>query len=88
MKLQELEDWIKSANYVEHGQHEFTDSCGNEETSIIYEKDGKHYKIEFQNGHPYERYVSGKGYVRGEYDISEVKKISWMEYRHDWEEIT
>ena len=88
MNLTEIEDWIKSAKYIEHGQDEFTDKCGNEETSIIYEKDGKYYRIEFQNGHPYERYISGKGFVRGEYDIAEVKKISGMKYWHDWENIS
>jgi len=86
MNLKELNEWIKSANYIEHGEGEFTDSCGNEETSIIYEKDGKYYKIEFQNGHPYEKW-GGKGFIRGEYDLKEVKKISGMTYWHDWEYI-
>ena len=81
MTLQELQDWIKSAEYIT-SQDEFTDSCGNYEVTSVYRKDGKYYVIEFQNEHPYSRYVKGKGLIHGEYDIHEAVKESGMQY---WE---
>ena len=84
MELQELNDWVKSAKYIETSRTEF-DECGNEDYYKIFKKDNKFYMIEYMNGHPYERYISGKGYVRGEYDIREVRRIEWVETLHDWE---
>ena len=87
MTLKELNDWIKSAKHIETSRVEI-DGCGNEDLYRIYEKDGKFYKIEFMNDHPYERYVSDKGYIRGIHDISEVKKVEWVQVVHDWEYIS
>ena len=86
MTLDEIQSWIKSANHVEMAWDQ-TDSCDNRMTEIIYEKDGLFYRIGFMNGHPDERYVPGKGYVRGDYTPPTlVRKASRMEYVCEWVE--
>ena len=86
MTLQELNDWIKSTKHIETSIY-LIDSCGNEDYYKIFKKDIKFYKIEYMNGHPYERW-GDRGYIRGEYDINEVKRIEWVETLHDWEYIS
>ncbi len=86
MTLPELNEWIKSAKHVDGSQEEY-DSSTNKYYFRIYEKDGKFFKIEFMNDHPFELYVKGKGFTHDEYNPTPMKKISWMEYRQDWEEI-
>ena len=79
MTLKELNEWIDSAKLVTY-QNEFTDSCGNYEYTKIFEKNGKFYCIEYQNDYPHSKYVRGKGWIHGEYEVKEVVKESWMEY--------
>ena len=83
MTLKELNDWIESAKYVELANEDY-DSSGNHYVTSIYKKDDKFYKIEFCNNHPYEKYISSKGFVCGEYDIKQVHRNSWIEYVSEW----
>lgn len=86
MTLPELNKWIESAKHIDGGGDEY-DSSTNKYYFRIYEKDGKFYKVEFMNDSPHEHYVRGKGFSHDEYVPTPVKKISWMEYRQDWEEM-
>lgn len=67
MNLLELKEWIKSAKRFDT-TNEFTDKCGNEEYYLIFQKDEKFYRVQYCNGHPTEKYISGVGYCRGEYN--------------------
>lgn len=77
MKKEELQNWIKSAKYIDTPEDTYDDNT-NRYTTNIYEKDGKLYKIEYCNGHFYEKW--GKtGFIRGEYgEPIEVKKVKRM----------
>lgn len=52
MSPQEILEWIKTAKFITT-DYERADSSGNVEMEVIYEKDNKLYRIDFQNGHPY-----------------------------------
>ena len=86
MTLQELNDWIKSAKHIETSRVEI-DGCGNEDYYRIFKKDNKFYKIEYMNDHPYNTWGE-RGFIRGDYNIAEVKRIEWVETSHDWEYIS
>lgn len=74
MKKEELDNWIKTAKYIESIEL-YTDACGNYEVSKIFKKNEKLYKIDFQNDYPYGKYIDGNGYIKGEYsDPIEVQK--------------
>jgi len=66
MTLQEVKDWCKGTLVVDYEDDSYDDN-GNHYETKIYKKDGKLWRLSFSNGHPYEKYVKGKGYVRGEY---------------------
>lgn len=66
MTLQELKEWCKGTRVVDYENDSYDDN-GNHYETKIYEKDGKLWRLEFSNGHPYERYERGIGYVRGDY---------------------
>jgi len=91
MKLEELKVWIKAHRYVTNEENDY-DSSGNHEESRIYTDDkGKYFIIEFQNGHPYEKWDEtlgkyGGGFVRGEYNYPRevFKKTRTVEY-YDYE---
>ena len=53
MTLAELQAWIASAEYVDTVFSEY-DESSNHEVERIYQKDGKFFKISFQNDHPHE----------------------------------
>ena len=82
MNLQELNEWIKSAKYVDTDNEE-TDSCTNHYCSRIYEKDGQFWQVDYCNEYPSEKWGE-KGYIRGVYEPQPVRKASWVEYRHCW----
>ena len=84
MTLAELQAWVKSAKPIEHSPRRVVDSSGNEDSFIIYEKDGLFYRIEFFNGYPCDN--AWKGCPHGEYTPTPVRKASWMEYCHEWVE--
>ena len=37
------------------------------ETRVYTNLNGKSFILEFQNDHPYQKYESGKGWIKGEY---------------------
>jgi hypothetical protein len=79
MTLEELDNWIDSAQYVECA-YDAHDGCSNHYRTIIYEKDGKYYQIEYLNDHPHEDYIAGKGAIRGQYSVQEVEKVEVVDY--------
>ena len=91
MKLEELNQWIKTHRYITNDEED-RDSSGNHYQKRIYEGcNGGFFAIEFLNGHPYEKWDNnigkhGGGYVRGEYDYPKevFKKTRTVEY-YDYE---
>lgn len=82
MTKDEITAWLRnhsdSIADMESNEH---DSSGNYYTAVIYRVGDKLYRVEFMNGHPVEKYISGKGYRTGEYkDPVEVFKKQRMEY--------
>jgi hypothetical protein len=75
MTLQEVKDWMKGTP-IETWEHDSYDDNGNHYETRIYRKDGKFWRLEFSNEHPYEHYERERGYVRGEYvgPVEVVKK--------------
>lgn len=81
MKLEELNKWIASHEYVTCASRD-TDSCGNVDTEIIYrDSTGRLFRLEFMNNHPYEKW-GDKGFIRGEYSepVEVVKKQRMVDY--------
>ncbi len=66
MTLQEINAWVEGTPIITWEEDSY-DESGNRYESRIYKKNGKFYRLELSNGHPYEQYVKGKGYVRGCY---------------------
>ena len=75
MKLEDLKAWIKGKRVVDW-EDDMNDECGNRCESRIYESDGKLYRIEFCNNHPYEKWIVGEGYNRGDFTepVEVIKK--------------
>lgn len=65
MTREEIMTWIWSARFIstEIGEH---DDCGNYDATLIYEKDGKLFRVQMSNGIPNEKW-GDKGWIRGEY---------------------
>jgi hypothetical protein len=72
MSLDEIKSWIKGTKCIDYA-HVDRDSCDNVWEERIYQKDGKLYSIQFLNDYPSEKW-GGKGYIRGEYEITEVTR--------------
>lgn len=51
MNLVELNEWLKSATYIDTTERDH-DSCGNCWETRIFEKDGQNYKLGYCNNHP------------------------------------
>jgi hypothetical protein len=71
MNTKELADWLKDVEMV-HCDEE-VDKCGNRLSERIFSKNGKHYRLEYCNGYPSEKWGE-KGYIRGVYEPIEVFK--------------
>ena len=69
MTLQEIQEWIKTAEYIETDYSEF-DESGNHYTREIFKKDGKLYSIEYLNG-----------YIMEHVEYTEDHKIKSKDYR-------
>lgn len=74
MTLDELNEWMASNKLVASGGE--WDGRGNHITFSIYREidSDKYYRIEFCNGHPSEKYIPMRGYIRGVYELDEVVK--------------
>ncbi len=85
MTLQELNEWLESAKFVDYEIE--CDDVEYDDRSIkhIYLKDGKHYAINFNQGHPSEEY-GPKGDIRGQYKPITVVKKEEMVLQVTWEE--
>ena len=70
MTLTEIQAWIRSAKYVDTIRDQ-TDSCDNRMREVIYEKDGKFFRVENMNGIPHPT-------------LTPVRKASRMEYVCEW----
>lgn len=70
MTLREIEGWIKSAKFVVTDFCE-TDSNGNNYARDVFEKDGKHYAVEYING-KIAPVIDGK-IKESSYQLKEVK---------------
>ena len=71
MTLQEIEKWIKSAAHVVTDYCE-NDSNGNNYARDIFEKNGKHYAVEYING-KIAPVIDGEKLVETSYQLKEVK---------------
>ena len=82
MTKEELQKWMAESKFVD-SDREF-DENGNCEESRIYERNGELFRVEFQNGHPYEKWGE-KSFIRGVYDvrkvIRETETIEVVRYR-------
>ena len=76
MNKQEIRKWIRGAMHKDIINENVT-KHGNEFHTGIYEKDGKNYAIDFCNGEVKEKWGSN-GYIRGEYEVKEVKRKTRM----------
>ena len=80
MTKDEIQNWIKNHQpAIDYdSQH---DGCSNEWESRIYQDGEKFYRVEFINGHPFEK-RSERGYIRGEYSepVEVVKKQRVVDY--------
>ncbi len=76
MTLNELEEWMQSANYEGIAESEY-DSHGNHFITLIYEKDGKLYSVDYCNNVPSEVW-GDKGFIRGVYAPKEVTRHTEM----------
>lgn len=87
MTKPELDEWVKSSRYVETIRDEYDDG-GTRNTIQVREKDGKFYLLERYDEHYYEKFVEGKGYIRGEYDapreVTKKSEVVTVEY-YAWE---
>lgn len=70
MTLREIQGWIKSAKFVVTDYCD-TDSNGNNYTRDIFEKNGKHYAVEYING-AIAPVIDGKK-LETSYQLKEVK---------------
>jgi hypothetical protein len=66
MKKEDLDNWIKSAKYIESIES-YTDSYGNYDVCKIFEKDGKLFMLSFSNQYPDKKWIDGKGYTKDDY---------------------
>jgi hypothetical protein len=70
MTLKEIEGWIHSAKFIVTDYCE-NDSNGNNYARDIFEKDGKHYAVEYING-KIAPVIDGKT-IETSYQLKEVK---------------
>jgi hypothetical protein len=80
MKRSELDEWMLNNKFVTYD--DYYDERGNHYVTRIYEdSQGKLFKIEFCNDHPYEKWGE-KGFIRGDYSepLEVVKKTRTVEY--------
>jgi hypothetical protein len=82
MTKDELQQWIKESKLVDSRRH--YDENSNCEEWKIYERGGELFRMEFQNGYPYEA-RNEKGIIQGQYQprkvIREKEIIEVVRYR-------
>jgi hypothetical protein len=82
MTKEELQKWIAESKLVD--SHSEFDANGNYEEWRVYQRDGELFRLEFQNGHPYEKWGE-EGFIRGVYEvrkvIRETKTVEVVTYR-------
>lgn len=87
MTKAELDEWVKSSKYVDTIRDEYDDG-GTRNVKQVREKDGKLYLLETYDGHYYEKFVKGKGYIRGVHnppkEITKKTEVVTVEY-YVWE---
>ena len=82
MTKPQLDAWIASARWHD-GTVDF-DSSSNRWEQRIYEKDGRHYSIEFCNKEPFQK-RGPKGYIKGDYEVpKEVRAETRTIVKTDW----
>ena len=87
MTKAELDEWVKSSKYVDTIRDEYDDG-GTRNVMQVREKDGKFYLLETYDGHYYEKFVKGEGYIRGVHnhpkEITKKTEVVTVDY-YVWE---
>jgi len=87
MTKSELDEWVKSSKYVDTIRDEYDDG-GTRHVKQVREKDGKLYLLSTYDGHYFEKFVEGKGYIRGEHnppkEITKKTEVVTVKY-YVWE---
>ena len=87
MTKAEIDEWVKSSKYVDTIRDEYDDG-GSRYVKQVRETDGKLYLLETFDGHYCEKFVKGKGHIRGEYDapreVTKKTEVVTVDY-YVWE---
>ena len=76
MNKEQLEKWIKEAQYATTSRKDY-DASGNCWATVIYRHSGKLHSLSFLNRHPCEKWGE-KGWIRGVYEPQEVVRKTKM----------
>ena len=77
MTKNEIKDWME-LHVGDKVDHDIDYDDGNEYETIVYSIDDRLFAVYKCNGSISEKYLMGKGYVYGEYELVEVEKHTEM----------
>ena len=80
-----IKEWIKKNQLVDITFSEYDESGNYWVTNIFEDESGKTYSVSFLNGDPTERITDAGRIIRGEYELTEVKKVEKTITVTEWE---